>query len=348
MKPANRRIVVPIAASLLALFACPLSLHAQGLALGNPTDRRPVDVRADSGIEWQQNAQVYIARGNAVATRGNTELHADTLTAHYRQAKGKDAASKGSLPRNSGIKDAGETDSGTPEIYRINADGHVLIKGETQDVAGDRAVYDLDQGVVVVTGTRLKLTTPTDVVTARDSLEWYDQKQIAVARGDAVAVRAAKRIRADVLTAHLVRNAPATGSGAAGQGAPKSATGRTATKPSTHSEPSTAGGEGSRISRIDAEGHVLVSTATDVGRSDYGVYDADRGIVTLLGNVTLTRGQNTIRGEYAVMDLNTNVSRMMTVARKQGGAPHRVEGLFVREDRAATRGRSASPGAAKR
>ena len=41
----------------------------------------------------------------------------------------------------------------------------------------------------------LKLTTATDVVTARDSLEWYDQKQIAVARGDAVAVRETKRIR---------------------------------------------------------------------------------------------------------------------------------------------------------
>ena len=39
------------------------------------------------GIEWQQDAQVYIARGNAVATRGTTEVHADTLIAHYREAK---------------------------------------------------------------------------------------------------------------------------------------------------------------------------------------------------------------------------------------------------------------------
>ena len=41
----------------------------------------------------------------------------------------------------------------------------------------------------IVTGKALKMTTATDTVTARDSLEWYDQKQIAVARGDAVAVR---------------------------------------------------------------------------------------------------------------------------------------------------------------
>ena len=56
-------------------------------------------------------------------------------------------------------------------------------------MVGDQAVYDVDQQIGIVTGKALKLTTATDVVTARDSLEWYDQKQIAVARGDAVAVR---------------------------------------------------------------------------------------------------------------------------------------------------------------
>ena len=74
---------------------------------------------------------------------------------------------------------------------------------------------------------------------------------------------------------------------------------------------------------------------TDVGRGDYGVYNADSGIATLLGNVTVTRGPNTIRGEYAVMDLNNNVSRMMAAPAKPGAAPTRVEGLFVRQDQAA-------------
>jgi lipopolysaccharide export system protein LptA len=77
-------------------------------------------------------------------------------------------------------KDSGNKDTGATEIYRINADGHVLIKGPTQRVVGDHAVYDLDQGIIVVTGKALKLTTPTDVVTARDSLEWYDQKPAAM------------------------------------------------------------------------------------------------------------------------------------------------------------------------
>jgi lipopolysaccharide export system protein LptA len=88
----------------------------------------------------------------------------------------------------------------------------------------------------------------------------------------------------------------------------------------------------SRIRRIDAQGHVVVVTATDIGRGDYGVYNAQTGIATLLGNVTVTRGQDAVKGQYAVMDLNTNISRMMTVAAKPGTPPPRVEGLFYRQD----------------
>ena len=93
-------------------------------------------------------------------------------------------------------------------------------------------------------------------------------------------------------------------------------------------DPLGADGESSRISRVDAQGHVVVWNATDVGRGDYGVYNADTGIVTLLGNVTITRGQDVVRGQYAVVDLNTNVSRMMTVAAKPGAPAPRVEGLL--------------------
>jgi lipopolysaccharide export system protein LptA len=92
------------------------------------------------------------------------------------------------------------------------------------------------------------------------------------------------------------------------------------------------GDEDSRISRIDAQGNVLVSTATDIGRGDYGVYNADTGIVTLLDNVTVTRGPNAIRGQYAVVDLNNNISRMMAAPTAPGTAAPRVEGIFVRQD----------------
>jgi lipopolysaccharide export system protein LptA len=296
------------------------------LSLGNVSEDRPITVSADSGIEWQQDAKVYIARGNAMAKRGTTEVHADTLTAHYRPSKGG---------------------GGESEIYRLDADGHVTINGERQTVVGDQAVYDVDQQIGIVTGKALKLTTATDVVTARDSLEWYDQKQIAVARGDAVAVRDAKRIRADVLTAHMTKDSPKQ-PGEPEAGAAPAAAATSVAKPGAPT-PLVGADEGSRISRLDAQGNVLVSTATDIGRGDYGVYNADTGIVTLLGNVTVTRGANAIRGQYAVVDLNNNISRMMTVPATAGNPAPRVEGLFVRQDNNATApassGATATPGA---
>ena len=300
---------------IVLLLLAPLTAAAQGLSLGPGNSSQPVQIQADSGIEWQQNQQLYIARGNAVATRGSTEVHADKLTAYYRRVKG--AAPRPPAPAPAAGQSS-NLDSET-QIYRIDADGHVVLKGPTQTVVGDHAVYDVDQAIVVVTGKRLEMTTPQDLVTARDSLEWYDQKQAAVARGDAVAVRGDRRIRADILTAYMVKTPAAGANGAKPPAAPL--------KPAA--VPAQQNQEESRISRVDAQGHVVVTTPVDTGRGDFGVYNAKTGIVTLLHHVTITHGEDTIRGQYAVMDLNRNISRMMTVA--EPGAPQpRVQALLVR------------------
>ena len=175
-----------------------------------PGDNSPINIQADNGIEWQQNQQLYIARGNAVATRGPATMKGDTLIAHYRPAKGGDAN--------------GENNS---EIYRIEADGNVVITRDTRTVVGDHADYDMDQGIGIVHGQALKMTTATDVITAKDALEWYDQKQIAVARGDAVAVRQGGRtIKADILTAYMVKVPPEQQAAAPGQPAKPGGAGR--------------------------------------------------------------------------------------------------------------------------
>jgi lipopolysaccharide export system protein LptA len=86
------------------------------------------------------------------------------------------------------------------------------------------------------------------------------------------------------------------------------------------------------ISRIDAQGHVLVSSLDQIARGDSGVYNLDTGIATLTGNVTLTRGDNELRGQYGVVDTNNNVSRLLSAppaARASGERPPRVEGLLV-------------------
>jgi lipopolysaccharide export system protein LptA len=262
-------------------------LVPSGLGRTGPNDRRPLDIQADDGIEWQQNNFVYIAHGNARATRGNATVYGDTLIAHYRPAP--------SDPSQKSQKDANpDAGTGSSDIYRVEADGHVRLETETQTVYGEHAVYDLDRSTGVVTGKNLRLVTPRDTVTARDSLEWYDNTQIAVARGDAVAIQEPKRLAGDVLVAQVVK--PPDGP--------------------------------SRISRIDAQGHVVVSTINEIARGSSGVYNVDDGIATLAGNVTITREDNELRGEYGVVDLNRNVSRLLS-APPGAAESGPVKGLIV-------------------
>ena len=308
-----RRIGFAVWSSVLALPVAVLpawQVRAQLQLPGQSGDNdQPIQIQSDSGIEWQQDAHLYIARGNAVAIRGTSEVHADTLIAHYREAKN------------------GNT-GGNSEIYRVDAEGHVTIKREAHTVVGDNAVYDVDKGMLVITGNGLKLTTATDSVTARDSLEWYDQKQVAVARGDAVAIRNGKTIKGDILTAYMVKT------GQQQQKAPgRPPAARSGKPPAT---PAAAGAakpnDESKISRVDAQGHVVVINATDTGRGDFGVYNADSGIATLIGNVVIARAKDVLKGQYAVMDLNKNVSRMLPSTSAPGAPQQRVEGVFVRQE----------------
>ncbi|MBI1776073.1 MAG: hypothetical protein HYR63_12070 [Proteobacteria bacterium] len=264
-----------LAVTLLA----PEAARAQGISLSQKSDV-PIEVEADQGIEWLRDQQVYLARGNAKATRGQVTIYGDTLTARYRPKSGAKPATA----------DAG---TGSTEIYQLEALGNVRIATPTETAWAERAVYDADQAVIVLFGRNLKLETTTDVLTARDSLEYWDKRQLAVARGNAVAQRADRRIRADTLSAQFVEVA----------------------------------GRGQKLQRVDAFGNVEVRTDLEVARGDKGVYLADREVATLIGQVRITRGQNQLEGEVAEVDMKSGVSRMLSATQGQA----RVRGLFVPE-----------------
>ena len=230
-----------------------------------------LEVESDNGIEWRRNEQILIARGNAVAKRGTSRVDADELQALYRDR------------------------DGNSEIYRIIAIGNVKLSSDTDVATGDKAVYDIDEAVVVLTGENLQYKTPKETLTARDSLEYWETERVAVARGDAVAVSEDRTLRGDILTARF--------------------------------EPSKDGGN--ELRRIDGQGNVNIRTSTDFVVGDQGVYDAKTGIATLIGSVKITRGENQLNGDRAVVDLNTGVSRL--TANGNGDGKSRVRGLLVPE-----------------
>ena len=60
-----------------------------------------------------------------------------------------------------------------------------------------------------------------------------------------------------------------------------------------------------QIRRLDAAGGVVVKSPSETARGDFGIYDLDRKLITLIGNVQLTREQNQINGARLVIDLES-------------------------------------------
>ncbi|WP_051630634.1 LptA/OstA family protein [Afifella pfennigii] len=71
------------------------------------------------------------------------------------------------------------------------------------------------------------------------------------------------------------------------------------------------GGPGASITRIEAEGGVIVTTEDKTATGEQAVFDMETEVVTLLGNVILTQGDNVVRGEKLVVDLTTKQAEMM-------------------------------------
>lgn len=270
-------------ALLLGLCLLAGTAQAQGINLSRGG---PIDIQAQDGIEWRQDLRVVVARGNARATRDNVTLNAERLLARYR-GPATDAAP------------AATPLSGGNQIWRLEAEGGVRIATPTDTATADRAVYDMDQAVLVLTGRELTLTSREQRITARDSLEYWSNRRMAVARGNAVVVtQEGRRLGADTLVAYL----------------PPEGTAR----PASRGAPPAQG----QLDRVELFGNVEIRTATEVVRGERGVYSAATGLARLVGNVRITRGETQVNGQEAVVNLVTGVSRLV------GGAG-RVQGVIA-------------------
>jgi lipopolysaccharide export system protein LptA len=292
MRPLRR--ILPLA--ILALAAMSTAASAQGLGFSGD---KPIEIVARDGIEWHRETQRYIARGDARATQADTTVEGDVLTAFYRQPAG----------------------GGNTEIFRYEVTGNVRITTPTQRGFGEKGVFDVDSGVLVLTGRNLKITTPTEEITARDSLEYFQTRQVAVARGNAqVITTESRRINGDLLTAYFVENqAPAQQSARPSSARPVA----TRTPP-----PAPKPGEGNkRLQRVEGFGNVIITTPVEVARGDRGVYNADTGIAMLAGTVKITRADNQLNGDFAEVNTVTGISRLLNRPGQSGD--DRVRGLFI-------------------
>ncbi|MGP1256039.1 MAG: LptA/OstA family protein [Kiloniellales bacterium] len=270
------KLVVAMLASLIAAGALPVGAWAQslgGLATGSG---EPLEIFADQGIEWLRSEKKYVARGNALARQGDTQVAADVLTAFYRDSDQQ-------------TPDEASVQGGSGNIYRIVAEGNVVITSPDQTAYGDLGVYFVDQQIAVLRGDNLRLETAEEVVTARDSLEYWENFEgtpVAVARGDAAVTTDQRRLEADELVATLQPNP-------AGQ---------------------------NEIVQIEAFGDVEISSPQEYARGDQGIYYVKEELAILTGQVRITQGETQLNGQRAEVNLATGVSRLLPT---EGG---RVQG----------------------
>jgi lipopolysaccharide export system protein LptA len=85
---------------------------------------------------------------------------------------------------------------------------------------------------------------------------------------------------------------------------------------------------GIKVQRIDASGGVLLRSPSETARGEFAIYDLGQRIITLVGNVTLTREGSDINGGRLVLDLDSGRAVMDGTA--PGGATQgRVTGTFL-------------------
>ena len=314
MRP-TLRLHALLSATLLALAAGP-GAQAQATkakppapaapAAGQPSthDEGTLEVTSDRDLEWLQNEKAYVARGNAVAKRGTVTLMADTLIAYYRPLKTPVTPVKEKEAHPGAVQQPG-FDSGNTEIWRVVAEGHVHLISEDKDAWGDRAEYDKDKSVTVLTGKALKGATLEDTVTARDSLEYWQDQNMAVARGNAKIVKVnGDTLEGDLIGGHFEKDSKGT----------------------------------SVLKTIEAKGNVVITTATDIVHGDEGVYELAAKRTVLFGNVIATKDDSVIKGASAEVNMDTGISHVFP------GANEHVTAVFKRQSGGANSNQKSTSG----
>jgi lipopolysaccharide export system protein LptA len=245
-----------------------------GSLAGGEGEGLAIEIFAEDGIEWQQEQSVVVARGNARAIRGEVEVTADILSAYYREAP-----------------------TGDSEIWRVEADGDVKITTPSETAYAQKGIYDVDSGILVLrtrgqNAETVRVVGKNGDLSAREQMEFWEEKQMFVARGDARAVQGDRMVSADVLVAYLHR---------------------------------TAGGE-DRVQRVEAFEDVVITTPRETVHAEHGVYRVDDGIASMVGAVRITRGPNQLNGCSAEVDLNTGISKLFGCP--DGPQRGQVEGLI--------------------
>lgn len=169
----------------LFLFATVLLLTGTPSS-AQTSSNEPLEITADTSLEWESTKKQYVAKGRATAKQGTFSVTGDTLTADYR-----------------------DNAQGKSEIWQLTADGNVEIVSGTTKGYGDNAVYTVDEAKALMTGKDLRLEGEQLKITATERFEYYKNERRMVAVGSPVVTHGTDTLKADTITAWIAdKNSP--------------------------------------------------------------------------------------------------------------------------------------------
>ena len=226
-------------------------------------------------------------------------------------AKGNAKARKADLLVTSNVLEAIYEDNNDTEseITVLKAKGNVFIKNQKAQIqGGKKARYNLKKEYFIVNGKKLELISNEDRLTSNSTIEFWKNENIAIATGKAKAHKNNKySIFADKLVWHLIDD-----------------------KEIGNKEKE---GQGYQIKRILAYKNVVIETNNEIAYSNKALYNEISGICKLFGKVKLKKGDNFLTGEYAEMNLNTGISKLLPhPTKKTSETENRVKALIKKNE----------------
>jgi lipopolysaccharide export system protein LptA len=142
--------------AITMVFAAPATSQAQRAGTGQTSvplgslgenSKDPIKIDADRLDVFDKESRAVFA-GNVVAVQGKTTIRCSKMTIHYAN-RGQGLPGQPSPQARATPAAAPPGDGG---IKRLECDGPVTVTSEDQVASGDKAVFDRERDVVILTG----------------------------------------------------------------------------------------------------------------------------------------------------------------------------------------------------
>ncbi len=133
----------------LTLIALSLALAMPAFAAERMTGIKlsgdqPIQIESDK-LEVRENDSVAIFSGNVNVSQGDTVMKSGRMTVHYARGEGSAA-------------------TGSAAIEKLEVDGKVYVKSDTQVATGDAGVFDMKSETLVLTGKEVVLSEGDNII----------------------------------------------------------------------------------------------------------------------------------------------------------------------------------------